>query len=279
MTPTLLTDRGIEERRSGQLSYLERRADSDTVTVFFHGLGLDATDYLGYLRQHDRHSVALNLRGYEPDGAGVPPVPLARHIQMAAAFVEQIGRQNAGKKLVLVGFSLGADLILQVAEHWAERGGDVPPLAAAVLLDPNVNQSTMTISRLFAVADPHDPVPAFKELINLAPDKDGFRSLCSYLAKVAPKDFSQVRQLSQDMITYWDQPGYDQFGTRLNNVAHIAERVRVVLSAAYQEHLSSMRAALGRRDGDAKISVRLTELDHFDLIGDEILSPELDALT
>lgn len=279
MTPALLVDHGIEERKSGQLSYLERKADSDKVTVFFHGLGLDATDYLGYLRQHDRHCVALNLRGYEPGGASVPLVPLARHIQMTSAFLEQIARRNPGKSLVLVGFSLGADLILQVAEQWAERGDDAPPVAAALLLDPNVNQSTMTISRLFATADPRDPVPVFKQLINLAPGRDEFRSLCSYLAKIALKDFDQVRQLSQDMVNYWDKTGYEQFGTRLNHVTHIAERVHLVLSAAYQEHLPFVRAAVMRSDGADTASVRLMEVDHFDLIGDGVLPPALDALT
>lgn len=284
MTPSLLSDHVIEERKSGQLSYLERKADSDTVTVFFHGLGLDATDYVDYLNRHNRHSIALHLRGYEPArGAEVvtplAPVPLTRHIRMAADFVEQVSRANSGKKVVVVGFSLGADLILQLAEHWAARAAGGPRLAAAVLLDPNVNQSTMTISRLFAAGDPHDPVQVFKQLINLAPDKDGFRSLCSYLAKVAPKDFGQLRQLSQDMVTYWDPTGYEQFGARLSKVTRLADQVRLVLSAPYEEHLSAMRAAVRRWGGDAKVSFDLTELDHFDLIGEETLSRELSRLT
>ncbi|MBT2406562.1 hypothetical protein J7I97_11575 [Streptomyces sp. ISL-87] len=270
----------IDERTSTGLRYLERKANSDTLTVFFHGLGLDATDYLGYLRRHDSHSIALNLRGYEPDGAdGLPPVRLAAHIRMAAAFVEEVSRENADKKVLLVGFSLGADLILQLAEHWQSRGLAAPPIHAAVLLDPNVNQSTMTISRLFAEADPHDPVPAFKRLVNLAPDKDGFRSLCHYLAKVAPKDFGQLSQLSRDMITYWGPTGYDQFGTRLHNVTQVADHVRLVLSAAYREHLPAMDAAVRRcGDGD-RISVELTQLDHFDLIGEETLARELAPFT
>ncbi|MEU5811008.1 MULTISPECIES: alpha/beta fold hydrolase [unclassified Streptomyces] len=279
MTSALAFGQVTEGRTSTGLRYLERKSDSDTLTFFFHGLGLDATDYLGYLSHADTHGIALNLRGYEPDrSTGIPPVPLASHIRLAAAFVEQVSRENAGKKIVLLGFSLGADLILQLAERW-QGGGEVPAVRAAVLLDPNVNQSTMTISRLFAEADPADPVPAFKRLVNLAPDKDGFRSLCHYLAKVAPKDFGQVAQLSRDMVTYWRPDGYEQFGARLHNVTRVAEQVRLVLSASYGEHLSSMRAAMGRHGDADSVSVELTDVDHFDLIDEDRLVSILAPLT
>ncbi|NXY96677.1 alpha/beta fold hydrolase [Streptomyces sp. BR123] len=281
MTSALAFGQVTEGRTSTGLRYLERKSDSDTLTFFFHGLGLDATDYLGYLSHTDTHGIALNLRGYEPDrSAGIPPVPLASHIRLAASFVEQVSRENAGKEVVLLGFSLGADLILQLAEHWQSGGrGEVPTVRAALLLDPNVNQSTMTISRLFAEADPTDPVSAFKELVNLAPDKDGFRSLCHYLAKVAPKDFGQVRQLSRDMITYWRPDGYDQFGARLHNVTRVAEHVRLVLSASYGEHLSAMRAAMGRHGDADTVSVELTGVDHFDLIDEDRLTSVLAPFT
>ncbi|MFG2297757.1 alpha/beta hydrolase [Streptomyces sp. NPDC048603] len=279
MTSALAFGQVTEGRTSTGLRYLERKSDSDTLTFFFHGLGLDATDYLGYLSHTDTHGIALNLRGYEPDrSAGIPPVPLASHIRLAAAFVEQVSRENAGKKIVLLGFSLGADLILQLAEHW-QGGRGITAVHAAVLLDPNVNQSTMTISRLFAEADPTDPVPAFKRLVNLAPDKDGFRSLCHYLAKVAPKDFEHVAQLSRDMITYWRPDGYDQFGARLHNVTRVADHVRLVLSAAYGEHLSAMRTAMGRHGDRDSVSVELTEFDHFDLIDEERLTSVLAPFT
>ncbi|MBM9504500.1 alpha/beta fold hydrolase [Actinacidiphila acididurans] len=278
--PYALFAEHVDRRQSDGLSYLERRADSATLTFLFHGLGLDATDYLGYLNGHSSHSIAVNLRGYEPEAAaGAAPVPLGDHVAMVADFVEHVSRRNADKSVVLVGFSLGADLVLQLAEHWRRPGGRPPRVGATVLLDPNVNRSTMTISRLFAEADPGDPVPAFKQLINLAPDRNGFRALCQYLIKVAPKDFGQVRQLSQDTIRYWEPSGYEQFGARLHNVAEIAGQVRLVLSAPYEEHLPAMRTAIRRHGDEERVSVRLTPLDHFELIGEETLAGELAEYT
>ncbi|MFF5980724.1 alpha/beta fold hydrolase [Streptomyces olindensis] len=271
----------LTNKHFGQLTYLERVADSRTVSVFFHGLGLDATDYQWYLESHDTHGIAVNLAGYAPwDTDQLPPVPVRRHVEMVAGLVEQIGHDHPDKRIVLVGFSLGADLVLQLAEYWTGVSGRWrPSLAGALLLDPNANRSTMTISRLFASADRRDPLPVLKKLVDLAPDLNGFRSLCTYASRIAAKDFSQVRQLADDMIHYWDPVGYDQFGVRVSRVAEISDAVHVVLSADYKEHLPGMRAAVQRHSARAdEISFNITEMDHFGLIEHPVLSRELKSI-
>lgn len=265
----------------GQLSYLERVADSPTVTVFFHGLGLDATDYQGYLESHETHGIAVNLAGYAPRATDhLSPVPVRQHVEMVADLVRRIARDQPEKRIVLAGFSLGADLVLQLAEHWMSSPGEWrPPLQGALLLDPNVNRSTMTISRLFAAADRRDPLPALKKLVELAPDLDGFRSLCTYASRIAAKDFGQVRQLADDMMHYWEPAGYDQFGARVARVVEIADSVNIVLSADYQEHLSGMESAVQGQGADtARVSFHITELDHFGLIGPTVLQRQLKSL-
>ncbi len=268
------------ERMLNGLSFLERKADSGTVTVFLHGLGLDATDCLDHLGRHGSHGIALTLRGYEPGGVrGLAPVPLASHIRMTAGFVEKVGRENARKKILLAGFSLGADLVLQLAEHWRNGQRTPPPVHAAVLLDPNVNQSTMSISRPFTGADPRDPLPVFQQLIASAADEDEFRALCRYLLKLAPKDFGQIARLSRDVLSYWNPSGYEQFTDRLGHVARPADQVRIVLSAPYDAHLPAIEAALRQYGGADRMSAELTELDHFALIGEESLTRTLAPLT
>jgi hypothetical protein len=51
----------------------------------------------------------------------------------------------------------------------------------------------------------------------------------------------------------------------------------VVLSAPYEEDLAKMQAS-AERYGAGSITYRLTDLDHFDLISDEVLSKELSDL-
>lgn len=278
---TVLPSDPLTNKSFGQLTYLERVADSRTVSVFLHGLGLDATDYQEYLEAHDTHGIAVNLAGYAPRSSGhLPPVPVSRHVEMVADLVERVGRDYPDKRIVLVGFSLGADLVLQLAEHWtAAPGRWRPSLSGALLLDPNANRSTMTISRLFAAADRGDPLSALKKLVDLAPDLDGFRALCTYANRIATKDFGQVHQLADDMIRYWDPAGYDQFGVRVSRVAEIADAVSVVLSADYREHLPGMQAAVRRHGaGETKVAFNITERDHFGLIEHTVLSRELTSV-
>jgi pimeloyl-ACP methyl ester carboxylesterase len=278
---TVLPSDCLTYKHFGQLTYLERVADSRTVSVFFHGLGLDATDYQWYLESHDTHGVAVNLAGYAPRGTDhLPPVPVSRHVEMVAGLVERIGNDHPEKRIILVGFSLGADLVLQLAEYWTgSPDRRRPALAGALLLDPNANRSTMTISRLFAAADRRDPLPVLKKLVDLAPDLDGFRSLCTYASRIATKDFGQVRQLADDMIHYWDPVGYDQFGVRVSRVAEISDAVHVVLSADYREHLSEMQAAVRRHSTRVdEISFNITDMDHFGLIERPVLSRELKSI-
>ncbi|TDE39912.1 hypothetical protein E1295_32410 [Nonomuraea mesophila] len=126
----------------------------------------------------------------------------------------------------------------------------------------------MTISKLFAEADPEDSLSAFKKLICLSTDLDLFRALCSYLLKVSKKDFTQLWQLSRDMLDYWEPDGYAQIGARLASIAGLSDEVRVVLSASYTEHLPFLRKAVQH---EARISLELTDLGHFDLIAEDSL--------
>ena len=261
------------------VTYLENRSDSPTVTIFLHGLGLDARDYRDYLASHDQHGIALTLPGFDPDSSDrIAPIDLDRHVKVVSSFIAGVTAKYPRKEIALVGFSLGADIILKLAEYWRGRHDEALKLKAALLLDPNVNQSTMTISRLFATADPDNPLAAFKELIGLAPDTVSFGTLCDYLAKVCRKDFLQVWQMSRDMVDYWKPDGHEQIGARLAAVSEFARTVRVVLSAPYKQDLDGMREAARRHDAGS-ISFELTALEHFDLIGDEVLPKELESMS
>ncbi|MEU8132784.1 alpha/beta hydrolase [Streptodolium elevatio] len=267
-----------KDRLAPRLTYEEQRTESKTLAIFLHGLGLDARDYRGYLDRGDGHGVALTLPGFEPDGVqSIPPVELATHVELASSLVRRIAVENPGKRLALVGFSLGADMILRLAEHWWDNPAELPEIHSAVLLDPNVNQSTMTISRLFADADPEDPVPAFTRLVSSAADPGSLSAICQYVAKIAKKDFAQLRQMSRDMIDYWDPAGYEQFGRRLAAVSGVAGQVRVVLSAPYVEHLDAMRATAAEH-GARSTEFELTGLDHFGLVNADVLAEQLEHL-
>jgi len=267
---------GMLARRGSRLTYLERSSDSPTVTVFLHGLGLDGGDYREHMEKDaTHHQIALTLKGFDPmETSRDRPISLAEHVEMVSGVLAEIAAGNPTKKIVLVGFSLGADLVLNLAEHWTRNRMAAPRLEGVLLLDPNVNQSTMTISRLFAETDEKDPLPAFKELITQASDLQTLRALCEYVSKIVNKDFAQLRRLSRDILGYWQPDGYEQIGQRLATVARLSRTVRVTLSAPYERHLPAVQDSALRHQA-RNVSFELTKVGHFDLIREDFLAREL----
>jgi len=98
------------------------------------------------------------------------------------------------KRISLVGFSLGADLILRLAQFWHEKPGARTPVKSVLLLDPNINHSTMNLSGVLANADEQNPVPEMKHVIDSVESRSDFAQLCSYFGKIAKKDFRPIKR-------------------------------------------------------------------------------------
>lgn len=271
--------RRITEINQIPLTYLERAGEgSETLTIFLHGLGLDAFDYLPYLKRHNGLAVAVTLHGFEQDHKqDVEPVALERHAQLVSGLIDELKRKHSDKRMILVGFSLGADLILRLGEYWRDENAQTE-LAAAILLDPNVNHTTMTISSVFAQAHLGLGVAA-KRLISDLPDTDDalIATICEYIGRIGVKDFRHIRRLSQDAVNYWDPAGYSQIKNRLATVAKFAQQVRVVLSGPYGCHLPHLTAEPGL-GGQIKFQHH-SEKDHFALIGSDFLAHQLSEVT
>lgn len=269
---------GTEPR---QVQCLERAANSATLTIFLHGLGLDASDYVEYLCRHsERHSVAVTLSHVDtPADVATRPLGLQVQVELLSELINRLRRDSPNKKIIIVGFSLGADLILRLCEYWHDHADKSTELSGVILLDPNVNRSTMTISSVFAKANPNGPVPALKQLVAMLPDDDSalIANILSYLGKVARKDFAHIRQLSLDAVEYWQESGYEQFSERLSRVAKFSNDVRVVMSAPYEGHVPGIRASCERHGWRPNLKV-LPGTDHFDLLDEQVLTAELSLI-
>lgn len=264
-----------------RLSYLQRnKEDSTTLTIFLHGLGLDAYDYLPYLKRHEGQGIAVTLHGFDQyHREELEPAPLETHARLVSSLIAELHRKHFDKRIILVGFSLGADLILRLSEFWRDHQGEAVPLDTVVLLDPNVNHSTMMISSIFAKADRDALGPAVKQLIAKLPDSNSglITTICEYIGRIGVKDFSHIRKLSQDVADYWQKTGYGQFNRRLMLVKEFARSVRVALSGDYQRHFPHLKEAADGYGPDLTIDI-LPEAEHFDLISSEFLDRQLRPL-
>nr|WP_296074973.1 alpha/beta hydrolase [uncultured Actinoplanes sp.] len=261
------------------LHYLEAKRESDELVIFVHGLGLGATDFQTYLAESKYHSIALTLYGFnadEKDDEDYPPISLETHAQLFAAALQKLQNQYPGKRLSLVGFSVGADIILFLSQLAASYLTGVR-IHRVLLLNPNINRTTTTISSRMAKLDDDRLLEQLVELLRSAKDVDELRWLCEYVYKTTSKDIAQVRRHAQDISDLWQENGTDQFIEYVADLTKIAGGIYVVLAADKRGLLEELRD----RAYDSGINVdhfSLSASGHFELLDPSFLRRQLEVL-
>lgn len=275
----LPNDHAVVGRR---LHYLERRTDSPFLAVFLPGLGLDASDFRRHMRTADEHTVALTLFGFNVEEAHSDryrPIGLEAHAALVRVVLDNLHGRYPSKRLILVGFSVGADLILKISEMWQAHPDKALPVKGVLLLDPNIDQTTMNISTAVAAMDTSDPLAELRRLVHQATNLTEFRNICEYLRKITEKNPDQVQRHAQDILAYCsDDDSPDQFLRRLEVLDSQTDMLRVVFSFDYEQQFNGMVAAARSKRLRREI-FHVAELNHFQLIDDELLPSEMKRLT
>ena len=103
------------------------------------------------------------------------------------------------------------------------------PLDHAVLLDPNVNRSTMTISSRIANVDQDRPATELIKILQSTDDVVEFRNLCEYLYKITAKNFAQIQRHASDMTEQWVLVSLSEFWSMCAIIAGDPARIRLSL--------------------------------------------------
>jgi pimeloyl-ACP methyl ester carboxylesterase len=261
------------------LRYLESERDSKDLIIFLHGLGLDANDFRPYLAESRYHCLALTFYGFNTEEKGDPhyaPISLDTHIRLLEYALRRIRRDNPGKRLTLVGFSFGADMILFLNEA-------VPKLIRkleihrAVLLDPNIDDSTTTISSKIAKVDREQPLAQFVEILNSANEVSEFRYLCEYLHKITKKEFGQIQRHAREVVLRWDRTSNDLFLDLMGLLSRNVDAVNVVLSFNFEGLFNEVAHRALARGLDANC-FECSTCDHFELISPSFLRDRLEGM-
>ena len=263
----------------GLLHYLEAKRESDELVVFVHGLGLDATDFQTYLAESRYHSIALTLYGFnadEKDDEDYPPLSLKAHARLFALALKEFQARYPGKRLSLVGFSVGADIILFLPELAA---ADLVGLKVhrVLLLDPNINSTTTTISTGMAKLDDDRLQEQLLDVLRSAKDVDELRWLCEYIYKTTSKDIAQVRRHAQEISEVWEETGTDQFVEYMSGLVKIASGIYVVLAADKRKLLNELRDR-ALLIGISSDHFSLAASGHFELLDPSFLRRQLEVL-
>jgi pimeloyl-ACP methyl ester carboxylesterase len=261
------------------LRYLETRRFTEELVVFLHGLGLDAYDFRPYMSESKFHCIALTLYGFnadERDNEDYRPISLESHVQLVGYALQRIQRRYPRKRLTLVGFSFGADMILCLRE-FAPEALDELRLHRVVLLDPNVNNTTTTISSRIADLDSDRSLRELVAILRSAKTAREFRYLCEYLSKITSKNFAQVRRHAREMVERYRQRSFGPFLDAVGRLASATESVNVVLSLNHEEVFNAVVRAAAARGLDIS-RLECSRTDHFDLMSQAFLTDQLERL-
>jgi len=261
------------------LRYLETKRFTEDLVVFLHGLGLDAYDFRPYMSESRFHCIALTLYGFnadERDNDLYRPISLDSHVQLVGYALRRIRRRYPHKRLTLVGFSFGADTILCLRE-FAPEVLDELRLRRVVLLDPNINNTTTTISSRIADLDSDRSLRELVAILRSAKTAREFRYLCEYLSKITSKDFAQVRRHARDMVARYRQRSFGPFLNAVGRLDAVTDDVDIVLSLNHEEVFNAVARAAAARGLDVN-RLECSRTDHFDLMGPAFLTDQLERL-
>lgn len=259
--------------------YLETRRETDDLLIFLHGLGLDARDFRSYMTESRFHCLALTLYGFnveEKDDQHYKPISLQSHVQLLGYVLDKIALMYPHKRITLIGFSFGADIIFFLMQ-FAEQSIRDLRIRRAVLLDPNINLSTTTISSRIANVGENKPLMELVKILESAKSSSEFRNLCEYLYKITSKDFAQIQRHAKEVIKLLDASGYDSFLDRMGQLLSATEAVHVVLSFDYEQYFNSIARAAAARGIDMQ-NLECSRLSHFELIGPNFLKDRLEGV-
>ena len=261
------------------LRYIEARRDSDELVVFLHGLGLDADDFRPYLPESRFHCIAITQYGFnidEKDDDHYRPISLQTHVQLLGYALRHIRAKYPKKRIAIVGFSFGADMLLFLPQIALEGIRSVR-VSRAILLDPNVNQTTTTISSKIAEVETDQRLKELVAILESAENLGDFRNLCEYLYKITAKNFAQIQRHAQDVIEMWPGDAYDAFLDRLGQLTSVVDDIRLVLSFDYERHFNSIARGASNRGLNPK-NLECSRWGHFDLIGSRFLKDRLEGV-
>lgn len=261
------------------LHYLEMKRPSKDLVLFIHGLGLDAEDFRPYMAESRFHCIAVTLYGFnteERNDEHYKPISLSSHVQLLSYALRTIHDKYPHKRITLVGFSFGADLGFYLMKYAPQATRDLH-IRKAVLLDPNVNETTTTISSRIAVVDKNHPLEELVKILESATSVSEFRNLCQYLYKITSKDFAQIQRHAREMLELCRGTSYDQFLDYMGQLSSATGGIHVVLSFDYEQHFNPIARGAVTRGMDPR-SLECSRCGHFELIGTNFLKDTLEGV-
>src|SRR6266480_4486678 len=272
------------------LDYVENQVRSDVLVFFLHGLGLDHRDFEPILKRLRYRGASPTLYGCESERRGRISLSLADHVVILREWLREVRERFQPATLVMVGFSLGADMGFELLLGPADE--PTPRIDAFLSLGCNLNFDTCFVSRVLASIAPEHPEMSIGDLRRLgdsAISLDEWLNIHEYLVKVLRKfegDIGVLQRSAADIV--WplkEMPGFDVFARWFRGARECLPVLRLVfpndsgsMAALARLKLENLDTGiLGGEFPEGTITVSASG-DHFDLMTAEHVLRQVDEL-
>ena len=272
------------------LHYVDNQVGSDVLVFFLHGLGLDHGDFEPILKRLVYRGLSPTLYGCEPDRRGRVSLSLADHVVILREWLREIAERLQPETIVMVGFSLGADMGFELLVGPADE--PTPRIDAFLSLECNLCFDTCLCSRVLAgiAADrPEVSIAELKRLGDSATSLDDWLNMHDYLVKVLRKfqgDIGVLQRAAADIVRpFSERPGFEVFARWFKGARERVPALRLVISndSGYQAALARLKlenldnGILGEEFPESMITVSGSR-DHFGLMAAERVLRQVNEL-
>jgi serine/threonine protein kinase len=272
------------------LRYVDNQVGSDVLVFFLHGLGLDHGDFEPILKRLPYRGLSPTLYGCEPDRRRRISLSLADHVVILREWLREISEQFKPEIIVMVGFSLGADMGFELLLGPADE--PAPRIDAFLSLECNLSLDTCFASRVLAGISPDRPevsIADLKRLGDSAASLEDWLNMQDYLVKVLRKfqgDIGVLQRAATDIVRpFSENPGFEVFARWFKGARERVPTLRLVISndSSYQAALAHLKlqnldnGILGEEFPEDMITVSGSP-DHFGLMAAQHVLRQVDEL-
>ena len=273
-----------------RLRYVDNQVGSDVLVFFLHGLGLDHGDFEPILKRLAYRGLSPTLYGCEPDRRRRISLSLADHVVILREWLREVSEQFQPEIIVMVGFSLGADMGFELLLGPADE--PAPRIDAFLSLECNLSLDTCFASRVLAGISPDRPevsIADLKRLGDSAASLEDWLNMQDYLVKVLRKfqgDIGVLQRAATDIVRQFSEnPGFEVFARWFKGARERVPTLRLVISndSSYQAALARLKlqnldnGILGEEFPEDMITVSGSP-DHFGLMAAQQVLRQVDEL-
>lgn len=272
------------------LRYVDNQVCSDVLVFFLHGLGLDHRDFEPVLTQLPYRGVSPTLYGCEPERRGRISLSLADHVVILRELLRELATSLRPATIVLVGFSLGADMGFELLLGATDEPG--PAIDAFLSLECNLCLDTCMISRVLAGLAPEHPeisVADLRRITESATSLEQWLNIHEYLVRVLRKfqgDIGVLQRASADIVRpFREDLGFGTFARWFQGVRDRVRALRLVFPNDSRSVAALARLRLENLDSGIlggefpETAIRVSDkTDHFELMSAPEILRQVDEL-